>query len=55
MEGFEDLTELEELYISHNGIIELGGLERNVSLCLRLLGRHLSLTFAGDGRTKSAL
>lgn len=30
LEGLDKLTKLEELYISHNGVKELGGLEHNV-------------------------
>jgi Leucine-rich repeat (LRR) protein len=31
MEGFEGLLNLEELYLSHNGLKKIGGLEKNAS------------------------
>lgn len=30
--GLEELTELDQLYISHNGLQEIEGLEKNVKL-----------------------
>ena len=34
LEGLEELDSLEELYLSHNGVTRLEGLEKNVSsLC----------------------
>jgi len=32
IEGLEELTNLEELYLSHNGVKRLEGLDQNVSL-----------------------
>ena len=37
LEGVEDLTNLEELYLSHNGIEKIEGLEKNVC---RLIQSH---------------
>ena len=32
MEGLEELKNLEELYLSHNGLTKIEGLENNVSV-----------------------
>ena len=38
MEGLDCLVALEELYISHNGIEEIGGLDKNVKCCVCVYG-----------------
>lgn len=35
IEGLEELRNLEELYLSHNAIEKLEGLENNVRVCLK--------------------
>lgn len=35
IEGLEELRNLEELYLSHNAIEKLEGLENNVHVCLK--------------------
>ena len=48
MEGLETLVALEELYLSHNGLTEIGGLEKNVCrlwillLTASLTDRHIA-------------
>jgi protein phosphatase 1 regulatory subunit 7 len=43
LEGLEELTELNQLYLSHNGIQRLGGLDNNVRLFPNLFSLSLNL------------
>ena len=40
MEGLEELENLEELLLSHNGISQIEGLEKNVSPTTELVHGH---------------
>jgi protein phosphatase 1 regulatory subunit 7 len=41
IEGLEDLLNLEELYLSHNGLKKIEGLEKNVRLISCIRGSEL--------------
>lgn len=45
IEGLENLTELRDLYLSDNGIEEIGGLEQNVSASVENQGSGTWLCF----------
>jgi len=40
MENLEGLTALEELYLSHNGLTKIEGLDKNVGGCRPESGSH---------------
>ena len=46
MEGLEELKELDQLYLSHNGIKRLEGLENNVNLKAFIFSLLCLLTFS---------